>query len=601
MLRLSAFLILSVASSAFADPVSALAKARHHFERAEDKVALKILQEVVKRYPGQRPAFMLMGRIHYRHGRYRLAFASFKRADPTALDIHATYEYGMSAFMTQKYREAMNSLRRIGRESAYHHLAQFYAGVAAMNMRDYIRAEESLLQAVDLPQSFLRVKEQYLNEIRRVRFRSPGNLTTRPQAFYQTPLPMAMIENQEKPDYLLQSGTPGKKEAQSATRLPRGLLWSVTPSLLFSSQFINEQKHGFDTTNIQVENLTLGLSPRIEYFLKPFSSGSQAKIALAARYGLRHIQRKGESILVQQGEYGEFMGRKSTEGYTRSFDLEHYPHVVVPVFNHFELSLGGLHREIWPDANYELASTFLGAKGSANVKWHWLAAGGSATLLQGSRYDVENEKVLSSQENQFDANVSAQINTFSTLSLSYSHMDVDDPKLGLSSPLLARFMAVDQYGLQYQLKVKKLGLGFEFNQLIYTPETIPGPVGPYDITTIKVVPSFSFDLGLNLSAYAGMESTSEFRVLGLCPESSDGIVESKCTSTARDFKLKKEASLFGMTASLHLVDWLTPSMSYMMSEATFTGVDDKYKRDFQRQHVDFFDNFNISIQLVKNF
>ncbi len=173
------FYILALLSLSFmTQPI--LAKKKKFSVRSEYKKGRKlylgkkylnasyVLANILKKYPSHEPSAILLARIYYRVKNYKSAGQLFEKMTIQNLEPIEKYEYGHVFSHLNNYDRCYAAFSSINKEHPVHDLAQFYAAICSIRLKNYVNAEYSLRHSVVLPSRLAKRRKLYLKHVRSI-------------------------------------------------------------------------------------------------------------------------------------------------------------------------------------------------------------------------------------------------------------------------------------------------------------------------------------------------------------------------------------------------------------------------------------------------
>jgi tetratricopeptide (TPR) repeat protein len=323
------FLAIALNSPALSNVRAQFTKANNALQAGQVKVAKRILQKTLKKYPGHQPSNLLLGKIYYREGKIRAAAAKFLLVSPELLDGKSAYPFAISLFTIKRWKRAIAGFSKVPAKSQEINLAYFYKGVAHLRLKNHLKAEVYLKKANPLPANLMASRRRLLKNLReRSNLERSGYYK---QSNYQiVPPPPQTYQYSQGYEYPKDPAAKDDPEKARRTRRqpppPTGLTTVITPSLSFRKLKGRLGKHDIEFYDNDTQILEYKASFVGKYDLRALANGGQPNISLLADFSKKDRTATGEPLTY------EYDNGETEEGVSGSENkIELTPAVTYPV------------------------------------------------------------------------------------------------------------------------------------------------------------------------------------------------------------------------------------------------------------------------------
>jgi len=147
---------------------SILARAEKALQEDRLNRAGKLLLQLIRQEPDNKPAYLLMAEVYYAKGDLNKAKRSFEMAAPETIEPRYGFAWGAAFYEAGEWRQAIKGFSQSIMIEGLEDYSHYYMGASYYQLRGYFRAQQHLNQARSsrLPESLRRNKQQLLQMIR---------------------------------------------------------------------------------------------------------------------------------------------------------------------------------------------------------------------------------------------------------------------------------------------------------------------------------------------------------------------------------------------------------------------------------------------------
>ncbi len=582
------------------------AKARALFDRGRLSDSAKVLQRIIKKYPGNKASYYLLGRIQYRRGKVRKAAKYFNRGGLNFAAGDGAFEYGISMFVVRKCSKAISAFKRV--RGSLKGLANFYSGVCYIRSRRWYQAERSLRAASKIPTNLKVMRQRFLTEIQKKKRQEQLGAVAPPVPYTPVPVPWSTPQSYQTPGLPPGEGAPGQEELGIKKKKPiakpappkirRGLSYSITPKARYLSQTVIYDRHQTGKKTKSTKGPSGGGDLQIRYDYKPDRHGRQTSIKGDFNLDVKNLNVNSTDVSFFISEDGESASASEsvTVDQDKSMTYKAEPSISIPFGARFDLDAGGLYQEKWPDYKSDNKQVTVGPDGGLGAVFDSFSV-----RVTGSSYN--KEKVVETDEEisiakttdttiRGSADLSLGSSGFS-LNAHVTQTQTSDPSYysldGFESSMVA--------GGGISKGWENLTLSLSGTQSTNTPPS--GTVVNGTASEMKAVgeASLALKFGLSLKGFFEYAQIGEYYRKGLCESTEeDEVVECEEAEqqTAQATGVRQG---FGGTVKFAPIDWGYASASWSRKETVYTLKQTELLLDFRSKVTDYVDDIKFLIGL----
>lgn len=593
--------------------------ARQYFERGRLQESVKVLKRLLKKYPNNKAAYHLLGRIYYRGGRVKAAAKFFNKTDGEFLFTGGGFEYGIAMFSVGRCAKAMDGFKRVPSNSTYKDLALFYSGVCHFRARRWYPAESELLRARRLPTNLVATRQRFLQEIQRKKQEERLGQFAQATPYQPVPIPYA-----GQPNFSAPANVPGlpagpgaptaeelkdpeldedKKVAKSEPEPPQirtGLSWNVTPLIEYKNISETYQRHQASTKTIATTGPRAEGNFQTRYDFSPDTHGRQIAAMGNLKFNYQQFEVSEKDVAVEINTDGNktetATGGDSSD---RNISFEFKPALSVPFGESLTLEGGGIYKETWPDVESNKKSVNMGPFGNINLTVFTLNLSVAGDLMQKEMLNDDNEVIFAQ-----DTNVSLGINgpiPFFDLSfnLGASFAQTDNPT---DFGSLDGFETSQSYTGGLTKSWETFSIGLTVTQTINTPPTDTVVSGTADELKAVAEVSKTLKIGATIKLSGEFAQINQYNKAGLCPADKDGFFNPDCEEDEqKTASAIGERTGFGVSLKFAPVDWAYASAAYEYDATTFNVQQKEVISAFQAAVADQVETITLLIGLSHTF